>query len=76
MAPGITLASGNQTAAGFARAHRMAPLGRSSTVEDVAGTVCFVVNAAALTGTTIVVDGGQHLWPSGRDIQFETGDGR
>jgi NAD(P)-dependent dehydrogenase (short-subunit alcohol dehydrogenase family) len=73
VAPGITLASGGQTGEGFARAHRMAPLGRSSSVEDVAQAVRFVVEAGALTGTTIVVDGGQHLWPSRRDVQFETG---
>jgi NAD(P)-dependent dehydrogenase (short-subunit alcohol dehydrogenase family) len=76
VAPGITLASGEQTAGGFARAHRMAPLGRSSTAEDIADAVRFVVNARALTGTTIVVDGGQHLWPSRRDVQFENGSSR
>jgi NAD(P)-dependent dehydrogenase (short-subunit alcohol dehydrogenase family) len=74
VAPGITLISGEQTAGGFARAHRMAPLGRSSTVEDIAAAVRFVVNAGALTGTTVVVDGGQHLWPSRRDVQFEIGN--
>ncbi len=72
VAPGITLVSAEQTKIGFDHAHRMAPLGRSSTVEDIADTVRFVVNARALTGTTIVVDGGQHLWPSRRDVQFET----
>ncbi len=76
VAPGITLVSGEQTADGFARAHRMTPLGRSSSVEDIADTVRFVVNAGALTGTTILVDGGQHLWPSRRDVQFETGGSR
>ncbi|HKB82204.1 MAG TPA: SDR family oxidoreductase [Burkholderiales bacterium] len=73
VAPGITLVSGAQTPDGFARAHRLAPLGRSSNVEDIADAIRFVVNAGSLTGTTIVVDGGQHLWPSRRDIQFETG---
>ena len=76
VAPGITLISGEQTADGFARAHSLAPLGRSSNLEDIADAVRFVVNAKALTGTTIVVDGGQHLWPSRRDVQFETGSGR
>lgn len=76
VAPGITLVSAAQTSDGFARAHRMVPLGRSSNVEDIADTVRFVVNAGALTGTTIVVDGGQHLWPSRRDVQFESGNGR
>lgn len=75
VAPGITLVSGAQTAEGFARAHRQAPLGRSSNLEDIANAVRFVVNAGALTGTTIVVDGGQHLWPSRRDVQFGTGSG-
>ena len=76
VAPGITLVSGEQTADGFARAHAQAPLGRSSNLEDIADAVRFVVNAGALTGTTIVVDGGQHLWPSRRDVQFETGGSR
>lgn len=76
VAPGITLVSGAQTEDGFARAHRLAPLGRSSDVDDIADAVRFVVSAGALTGTTIVVDGGQHLWPSRRDVQFETGNSR
>jgi len=76
VAPGITLVSGGQTADGFERAHRLAPLGRSSTVEDIADAVRFAVNAGALTGTTIMVDGGQHLWPMRRDVQFETGGSR
>ncbi|MEO8164457.1 MAG: SDR family oxidoreductase [Betaproteobacteria bacterium] len=76
VAPGITLVSGEQSEDNFARAHLMAPLGRSSSIEDIAAAVRFVVNAGALTGTTIVVDGGQHLWPSRRDVQFETGSGR
>ncbi len=76
VAPGITLVSGEQTDEGFASAHRKAPLGRSSRVADIAGAVRYVVNAQALTGTTIVVDGGQHLWPSPRDVQFETGGNR
>ena len=76
VAPGITLVSGEQTEDGFARAHAQAPLGRSSNLEDIAGAVRYVVNAGALTGTTIVVDGGQHLWPSRRDVQFETGGSR
>jgi hypothetical protein len=37
--------------------------------------VGFVVNAKSLTGDTIVVDGGQHLWPRPRDIQFEVAKG-
>jgi hypothetical protein len=29
-----------------------------------------------MTGTTLVVDGGQHLWPTRRDVQFEAGNAR
>ncbi len=32
--------------------------------EDVAGTVCFLARASALTGHVLLVDGGQHLQPS------------
>lgn len=71
VAPGITLVSGEQSAEGFERAHRMTPLGRSSSVDDVVGAVRYAVGARSLTGTTLVVDGGQHLWGSKRDVQFE-----
>ena len=75
VAPGITLVSGEQSEDGFERAHRLAPLGRSSDLEDVVNAVRFVVNARSLTGDTIVVDGGQHLWPRSRDVQFESAKG-
>lgn len=71
VAPGITLVSGEQSQENFAKAHRMAPLGRSSDVDDIVGAVRYVVGANSLTGTTLVVDGGQHLWGSRRDVQFE-----
>ena len=72
IAPGITLPSGDQSEAGFAAAHAKTPLGRSSTPEDVAQAVVFAANAAAVTGTTLLVDGGQHLVPSDRDVMFLT----
>lgn len=70
VAPGITLVSGDQTEEGFARAHQATPLGKSSTPADIAATVCFVAETPAITGTTLVVDGGQHLIPLQRDIMF------
>jgi NAD(P)-dependent dehydrogenase (short-subunit alcohol dehydrogenase family) len=70
IAPGLTLLSGDQTPAGFARAHRMTPLGRSSTPADIARAVAWVAAEPAITGTTIYVDGGQHLAPSRRDVMF------
>ena len=70
VAPGLTLVSGDQAEAGFAKAHTATPLGRSSTPEDIAATVCFVAASPAITGTTLVVDGGQHLMPLPRDVMF------
>lgn len=70
VAPGITLVSGEQSEDGFAKAHKVTPLGRSSTPQDIASTVCFVAESPAITGTTLVVDGGQHLIPLQRDVMF------
>lgn len=70
VAPGITLVSGDQTEEGFAKAHAMTPLGRSSTPDDIAAAVCFVADSPAITGTTLLVDGGQHLIPLQRDVMF------
>lgn len=70
VAPGITLLSGEQSEADFSNAHQVTPLGKSSTPADVAATVCFVASMAAITGTTILVDGGQHLIPTQRDVMF------
>ena len=72
VAPGITLVSGEQTEDGFAAAHRMTPLGRSSTPQDIADAVVYAATARALTGTTLLVDGGQHLMPLNRDVMFLT----
>lgn len=72
IAPGITLVSGDQDSAGFEQAHTATPLGRSSTPDDIAATVCFVVACVAITGTTLVVDGGQHLLSLPRDVMFLT----
>src|SRR6202000_2545642 len=61
VAPGLTLKSGEQTDEGFALAHGKAPLGYGSTAQDIAEAVSFVARVPSITGTTIVVDGGQSL---------------
>jgi NAD(P)-dependent dehydrogenase (short-subunit alcohol dehydrogenase family) len=72
VAPGITLVSGEQSPQGFDKAHAVTPLGKSSTPQDIASAVCFLADAPAITGTTLVVDGGQHLIPLARDVMFLT----
>jgi NAD(P)-dependent dehydrogenase (short-subunit alcohol dehydrogenase family) len=73
LAPGLTLQSGDQTQEGFAEAHRVTPLGRASRPEDIVAAALYLAEAAGVTGTTLVVDGGQHLVPSPRDVMFLTG---
>ncbi len=70
LAPGLTLVSGDQTEEGFATAHQQTPLGKSSTPDDIAAAACYLANATAVTGTVLVVDGGQHLMPMARDVMF------
>jgi NAD(P)-dependent dehydrogenase (short-subunit alcohol dehydrogenase family) len=64
--------SGAQTESGFAQAHQATPLGRSSSAHDVVDAVCYLAGARAVTGTTLLVDGGQHLMPLPRDVMFLT----
>lgn len=71
VAPGVTLVSGPMSQAQFEAAHRLTPLGRSSTPEDVARAVRFALESPAITGTTLLVDGGQHLMSAQpRDVMF------
>ncbi len=72
LAPGITMVSGDQSANSFEHSHKMTPLGRSSTPEDIGAAVVYLASAHAITGTTLYVDGGQHLQPSERDVMFLT----
>jgi len=68
VAPGVTLVSGPMSADEFAAAHRMTPLQRSSTPDDIARAVRFLIESPAITGTTLLVDGGQHLSAQPRDV--------
>ncbi|MES2263607.1 MAG: SDR family oxidoreductase [Pseudomonadota bacterium] len=72
VAPGITLVSGAQSEDGFAKAHAQTPLGRSSTPQDIVDAVLYAAGARALTGSTLLVDGGQHLMSLPRDVMFLT----
>lgn len=70
IAPGITLVSGDQTPENFANAHRLNPLGRGCTPEEIAAAVAFVVASPSMTGSVVTLDGGQALANPGRDVQF------
>ncbi len=70
VAPGVTLASGPMNADEFEQAHRLTPLQRSSTPADIAHAVRFLIESPAITGTTLLVDGGQHLAAQPRDVLY------
>ena len=70
VAPGVTLVSGPMSESQFEAARRLTPLRRSSTPQDVARAVRFLIESPAITGTTLLVDGGQHLAAQPRDVLF------
>ncbi len=70
VAPGLTLTSHLLDDSQFAALHKLSPLGRSSTAQDVASTVLFALQNQSITGTTLLVDGGQHLMRFERDFSL------
>lgn len=70
VAPGLTLTSHLLSDEKFAELHQQSPLGRSSTSQDVAATVAFALDNRSITGTTLLVDGGQHLMRFERDFSL------
>lgn len=70
VAPGLTLTSHLLSGERFEALHRLSPLGRSSTPEDVAAAVRFALDNRSLTGSTLLIDGGQHLMRFERDFSM------
>lgn len=59
--PGPTLQSIHQTMDEFAAERRETLLERGASPEDIAAAVRFILEAGAMTGQMIALDGGQHL---------------
>lgn len=70
VAPGLTLTSHMLSDEKFEALHKLSPLGRSSSAADVAATVKFALENESITGTTLLVDGGQHLMKFERDFSL------
>ena len=70
VAPGLTLTSHMLSDDKFKALHQLSPLGRSSTPKDVCATVKFALENQSITGTTLLVDGGQHLMRFERDFSM------
>jgi NAD(P)-dependent dehydrogenase (short-subunit alcohol dehydrogenase family) len=59
--PGPTLPSPYQTPAQFERQQARMPLGRGTTPAEICAAARFILEAPAMTGQMIALDGGQHL---------------
>ena len=59
--PGPTLANGQQTDDDFTKEAAAVPLGKGPVPEEIARAVGFILEAPAMTGQMIALDGGQHL---------------
>lgn len=59
--PGPTLAGGRQSDRQFAEQRRATVLGRGSDPEDICAALGYLIEAKAVTGQLLCVDGGQHL---------------
>ena len=70
VAPGLTLTSPFIDESQFEARHKLALLEQSSTPGDVASAVRFALENRSITGTTLLVDGGQHLMRFERDFSL------
>jgi NAD(P)-dependent dehydrogenase (short-subunit alcohol dehydrogenase family) len=71
IAPGIALISGKQTETAFERAWKATPLQRSTTPDEIATCVQFILATRSMTGNTILLDGGESLGGRPRDVAFD-----
>ncbi|WBH16469.1 SDR family oxidoreductase [Sphingomonas radiodurans] len=71
VAPGLTLPSGDQSAAEYDRVARENLLRRPVGADQVAAAVVYLLDAASVTGQTIHVDSGQRFLKRDGDVMFE-----
>jgi NAD(P)-dependent dehydrogenase (short-subunit alcohol dehydrogenase family) len=70
IAPSVTLVSGPQSRDNFEAVHRLNPLRRGVTVEEIVAALRFIIATPTFTGQTITIDGGQRFLGLPRDVQF------
>jgi len=71
VAPGLTLRSGDQSAAEFDRVARANLLERPVGAEAVADAAAWLIGARSVTGQTVFVDCGQRFVKSAGDVMFD-----
>lgn len=67
--PGPTLRNARQSEADFARQREVTILGRGADPADVCAAIRYLLDAPAVTGQMLAVDGGQHLIWQTPDVQ-------
>jgi NAD(P)-dependent dehydrogenase (short-subunit alcohol dehydrogenase family) len=70
IAPALMLRSSGQSEKNFELMHRNNPLGRGIEAKDVVAALRYLVEAVAVTGQVITIDGGQRFYGLDRDVQF------
>ena len=70
IAPALMLPSAGQSEANFAASHALNPLRRGVAPDDVVSALRYFIDAATVTGQTLVLDSGQRFMALGRDVQF------
>jgi NAD(P)-dependent dehydrogenase (short-subunit alcohol dehydrogenase family) len=70
IAPALMLRSSGQTEENFEAMHNRNPLGRGVEPDDVIGAIRYLVDAGAVTGQVITIDGGHRFMGLVRDVQF------
>ena len=70
IAPAQMLPSGGQDDAAFERSHARNPLGQGVEPDALIDALLFLIAQPAMTGQTILIDGGQRFWSLPRDVQF------
>jgi NAD(P)-dependent dehydrogenase (short-subunit alcohol dehydrogenase family) len=70
IAPALMLRSPGQTEENFRAMHAATPLGLGAEPGHVVAALRYLIDSPAVTGQTLVIDGGQRFWSPGRDVQF------
>ena len=70
IAPALMLRSPGQDEENFAAMHAFNPLARGAEPGDVVAALRYLVEATAVTGQVITIDGGHRFWSLPRDVQF------
>lgn len=70
VAPALMLQSSGQSESNFSAMRAHNPLQRAVEPADVIDAIHYLVSARAVTGQTIVIDGGQRFMGLSRDVQF------